>query len=375
MGCRRVESAGEFARKYAAVRFPDSATVREIDLFDEVIDVRSPAEFAEDHVPRAANHPVLDDTERARIGTLYKQVSPFESKKLGAALVSRNVARHLEQAFITRDRAWRPLVYCWRGGERSGAMTHVLRKVGWQAAQLDGGYKAYRREVVAQLGRLPRELRYIVVCGETGSAKSRVLEALAGTGAQVLDLERMAAHRGSVLGNLPEAPQPSQKMFETRLWDALRKLDPAAPVFVEAESKKIGQVQVPDALLETMRAADCVRVEAPIEARVKFLIAEYAHFLADPAGLKAQLACLVSLHGREVIGAWQRQADRGEWEPLVAGLLENHYDPAYRRSTQKNYARLAEAPVLRPQDLASASIALLAEELRALAERELAVAQ
>ena len=356
------------------MRFPDSAAVAQIDLFDEVIDVRSPAEFAEDHVPRAANHPVLDDAERARVGTMYKQVSPFDSKKLGAALVSRNIARHLEETFLGRERAWRPLVYCWRGGERSGAMTHVLRKVGWQAAQLEGGYRSYRREVVAQLAELPRAFRYVVLCGETGSAKSRVLEALAATSAQVLDLEALAAHRGSVLGNLPEAPQPSQKMFETRLWDALRRLDPAAPVVVEAESKKIGQLQVPDALLETMRGADCVRVEAPIDARVAFLIAEYRHFLADPAALKAQLACLTGLHGREVIAGWQQQADRGEWEPLVADLLVRHYDPAYRRSTQKNYARLAEAPVLRPRDLSPASIAALADELRAIAGQELAAA-
>lgn len=357
------------------MKFPESISVREIGLFDEVIDVRSPSEFAEDHVPRAANHPVLDDAERAEVGTLYKQVSPFDSKKRGAALVSRNIARHLEETFVERDRSWRPLVYCWRGGERSGAMVHVLRKIGWQAAQLQGGYKAYRREVLAQLERLPREFHYVVLCGETGSGKSRLLEALGAAGAQVLDLERMAAHRGSVLGDLPDEPQPSQKLFETRLWDALPKLDPHTPVFVEAESKKIGQLQVPDALLETMRAGDCVRVEAPIAARVKFLIAEYGHFLADPAQLKAQLDCLVGLHGRDAIGAWQRLADRGEWERLVEELLVAHYDPAYRRSTQKNYAGLATAHVLRPGDLSPASIAGLAEALRALAEREPAAAQ
>ncbi len=356
------------------MKFPESISAREIDLFDEVIDVRSPAEFAEDHVPRAANHPVLDDAERAEVGTLYKQVSPFDSRKRGAALVARNVARHLEQSFAQRDRGWRPLVYCWRGGERSGAMVHVLRKIGWQAAQLQGGYKAYRREVVAQLERLPREYRYRVVCGETGSAKSRLLEALGAAGAQVLDLERMAAHRGSVLGSLPAAPQPSQKLFETRLWDALRRLDPGTAVFVEAESKKIGQLQVPDALLETMRAGECVRVEAPLAARVEFLIAEYGHFLADPAQLKAQLDCLIGLHGRETIGAWRALADHGKWEALVEALLVAHYDPAYRRSMQKNYAGLAAARVLRPGDLSPAAIARLADELRACAERVLAAA-
>ena len=356
------------------MKFPDVAGVREIDLFDEVIDVRSPSEFAEDHVPRAASFPVLDDAERARIGLLYKQVSPFDSKKLGAALVSRNIARHLEASFAQREKGWRPLVYCWRGGKRSGAMTHVLREVGWQAAQLDGGYRAYRREVIARLATQPREFRYLVLCGETGSAKSRLLEALARQGAQVLDLEQLAAHRGSVLGNLPDAPQPSQKMFETRVWDGLRKLDPHRPVFVEAESKKIGQLQVPDALLETMRAAECVRVEAPVDARVRFLIEEYRHFLADPAALKTQLDCLTALHGREVIGRWRAAADRGEWEALVADLLQNHYDPAYRRSTHKNYTRLAEAPLLRPRDLSPPAIAALATELAALAGRETAPA-
>jgi tRNA 2-selenouridine synthase len=356
------------------VKFPDLVSVRELDLFGEVIDVRSPAEFAEDHVPGAGNFPVLDDEERARVGTMYKQVSPFESKKLGAALVSRNIARHVEASFAKRDRNWRPLVYCWRGGKRSGAMTHVLREIGWQAAQLEGGYKAYRREVVAQLATRPREFRYLVLCGETGSAKSRLLETLAGAGAQALDLERLAAHRGSVLGNLPDAAQPAQKMFETRVWDALRRLDTRRPVFVEAESKKIGQLQVPDALLETMRAAECIRVEAPREARVRFLLDEYRHFLADPAVLKGQLDCLVALHGREVIARWQAQADRGEWDALVADLLENHYDPAYRKSTDRNYAQLARAHVLRPRDLSPSAIAALAGELAARAGRETAAA-
>jgi tRNA 2-selenouridine synthase len=348
--------------------------VAQLDLFDEVIDVRSPAEYAEDHVPGAASCPVLDDAERAEIGTLYKQVSPFDAKRRGAALVSRNIARHLETAFAGRGRDWRPLVYCWRGGKRSGAMTHVLREVGWQAAQLEGGYKAYRRAVVAALETLPRTFRYIVLCGETGSAKSRVLEALAAAGAQVLDLERLAQHRGSVLGNLPGTPQPTQKMFETLVWDRLRRLEPAVAVFVEAESKKIGQLQVPDALLEAMRASDCVRVEAPVAARIAFLIEEYRHFLEDPAALKAQLECLTGLYGKDTIGDWHSAADRGEWEQLVGELLTAHYDPAYRRSTDRNYARLAEAHVVRPRDLSPASIAGVAQELLALARREAATA-
>jgi tRNA 2-selenouridine synthase len=356
------------------MKFPDVASVAQIDLFDEVIDVRSPSEYAEDHVPGAGNHPVLDDAERAQIGTLYKQVSPFDAKRRGAAIVARNIARHLEGAFAGRDRAWRPLVYCWRGGKRSGAMTHVLREIGWQAAQLDGGYKSFRRAVVADLERLPRTFRYLVLCGETGSAKSRLLEALAAEGAQVLDLERLARHRGSVLGNLPDTPQPAQKGFETLVWDALRRLDPAVPVFVEAESKKIGQLQVPDALLETMRAGECVRVAAPLEARVAFLIDEYRHFLTDPAALVAQLDCLAGLYGKATIAGWQSLAGRGEWAALVADLLANHYDPAYRRSTDRNYPRLAAAHVLAPRELTAASINRMAKELHAIARSEHAIA-
>ena len=345
------------------MKFPDSATVAQIDLFDEVIDVRSPAEYAEDHIPAARSLPVLDDAERPEIGTLYKQASPFESKRRGAALVARNIARHLETTFAEKDRSWRPLVYCWRGGKRSGAMVHMLREVGWQAAQLDGGYKAYRREVIECLETLPGKFRYLVLCGETGSAKSRLLEALAREGAQVLDLEDLARHRGSVLGNLPRSPQPAQKMFETLVWDALRRFEPARPVFVEAESKKIGQLQVPEGLIQQMRAAECVRIDAPVSARVQFLIDEYRHFLADPVTLKAQLDCLLSLHGKETVGAWKSLVDRGAWPELVEDLLASHYDPAYRRSTHNNFPRLADAKVVCLASLAPDAIERAARDL------------
>jgi tRNA 2-selenouridine synthase len=347
------------------VKFPDSVSVAQIDLFDEVIDVRSPAEFAEDHIPGARSLPVLDDAERAEIGTLYKQVSPFDSKRRGAALVARNIARHLETSLADKERTWRPLVYCWRGGKRSGAMVHMLREVGWQAAQLEGGYKAYRRDVVDRLETLPEQFRYLVLCGETGSAKSRLLEALARAGAQVLDLERLARHRGSVLGNLPAEPQPSQKMFETHVWDALRHLEPGRPVFVEAESKKIGQLQVPEGLIHRMRAAECIRLVVPAAERVQFLIDEYAHFLADPATLKAQLDCLAGLHGKDTIGAWKSYVDQAAWTRLVTDLLASHYDPAYQRSTHKNFPRLADAHDVRLASLAPDAIERAARDLLA----------
>lgn len=350
------------------VKFPNVVTVAQLAGFDEVIDVRSPSEFAEDHVPGAINCPVLDDAERAAIGTLYKQVSPFDAKKRGAALVAKNIARHIEEKFAAHGRNWRPLVYCWRGGKRSGAMAHILAEIGWHAAQLEGGYRAYRREILAQLTELPNRHRYRVVCGPTGSAKSRLLQALAAGGAQVLDLEGLASHRGSVLGNLPEQAQPAQKMFDSLVWDALRKFDRERIVYVEAESRKIGQLQVPDALLMRMRQSPCLHIEAPLAERVAFLTREYGHFLGDPQDLKAKLDCLTGLHSKDTLARWMCAVEQRRWDELVADLLQNHYDPAYRRATLKNFELLAHAQLLKPAKLDAATLAQLAAQLIAEAQ-------
>jgi len=308
--------------------------------FDAIIDVRSPAEYAEDHIPGAISAPVLDDAERAEVGTLYKQVSPFDAKKTGAALVTKNVSRHIDQLFKGKDKTWRPLVYCWRGGKRSGAMAHVLREIGWEAATLEGGYKAYRRWVVQQLEEIPQSLEFRVIHGPTGSGKSRLLNALRRSGAQVLDLEELAAHRGSVLGDLPDRPQPSQKMFESLLLKEIGALDASRPIYVEGESKKIGELHVPEALMSRMRASPCVVLETDVDTRVDLLLDEYSHFLRDRKLLDVQLDCLVALHGRERIAEWKSISD---WRELVARLLVEHYDPAYRRSSMRNFSKLPEA--------------------------------
>ena len=324
------------------MRNNEPVTVAQLAEFDEVIDVRSEAEFAEDHVPGAINCPVLDNEERIRVGTLYKQVSPFEAKKVGAALVSRNIARHIEENLAQRPRNWKPLIYCWRGGTRSGALTSVLQQIGWRANRLEGGYKTYRRAVIDDLAVLPQRFSWRVICGLTGSGKSRLLRALDKTGAQVLDLEALAAHRGSVLGNLPDEPQPSQKMFESLVWHALNNFDVAKPVFVESESKKIGNLRTPEALIEAMWASDCLRLDTATALRVPMLIQEYDHFVRDSAALGAQLDCLVTLHGHERINAWKAMSVAGDIETLVRELLECHYDPAYTRSIFSHYPRLEQ---------------------------------
>lgn len=329
-------------RPLATVSLPMSAA--DLAGWDAILDARSPAEFAEDHLPGAINCPVLDDDERALVGTTYKQRSAFEAKRLGAPLVAANIARIVSTRFADRPRGWRPLVYCWRGGSRSGSLAHVLRQVGWDARQLDGGYKAFRKQVVADLEALPARFGFRVVCGATGSGKSRLIEAFPRAGAQSLDLESLAAHRGSLLGSLPGAPQPTQKAFETALWVALSRLDPSRPVFVEAESRKVGELRVPDALIHRMRESPCLVLEAPVPVRVDLLMDDYTHFTGDPAALVAKLECLAPLHGAERVAHWKASVAAGDWRGLVADLLASHYDPAYHRSTTRNYAGVAAAP-------------------------------
>jgi tRNA 2-selenouridine synthase len=324
-----------------------SDALLQLSRFDSLIDVRSEAEFALDHLPGAINCPVLTDAERVEVGTMDRQQSSFEARRRGAAYVSRNIAHHLETQFQLKPKNWQPLVYCWRGGNRSGAMTHILGCVGWQARQLEGGYRAYRRQVVADLATRPARLSLRVVCGTTGSGKSRLLQQLSAQGAQVLDLESLAHHRGSVLGGLPWQPQPSQKMFETRIWSALRSFDPVRVVFVESESRKIGELRIPDALLTHMRASECVRLEVPLQARIRLLRGEYEHFERDRDALNAQLDCLSALHGRQKIAQWKALARDDDWDSVVEQLLVEHYDPAYLKSIDRNFERAASADIVR----------------------------
>jgi tRNA 2-selenouridine synthase len=339
------------------------AALADLAQFDTIIDVRSESEFAIDHLPGALNCPVLTDAERAQIGTIYKQVSPFDARRAGAALVAANIARHLRSCFPDRPRTWSPLVYCWRGGERSASVAHVMARVGWRVKQLEGGYRAFRRLVLEALTVLPGRLRYRVLCGATGSGKSRLLGHLQRAGAQVLDLEALAAHRGSVLGNLPGCLQPSQKCFETRLWWALDHLDPERPVFVESESRKIGNCQLPGALLDAMRQSDCISLDLPGQQRIRLLRNEYRHYEDCADRLSEQLDCLSPLHGQATVQRWQAMVRQARWDELVGCLLAEHYDPVYRRSIQTNYHRVGNARCVRLESADDSAFERAAREL------------
>ena len=317
-----------------------------LDTFSAIIDARSESEHAFDRIPGAVNWPSLDDAERALVGTEYKQVSAFAARKRGAAIVARNVAAHIERHVLDLPKDWSPLIYCWRGGQRSGALAVVLGQIGFRVHLLDGGYREYRRAVVATLDTLPRTLDLRVVCGPTGSGKSQLLHELRRQGAQVLDLEALANHRGSVLGLVPGSPQPSQKAFDSCLWDAMRHFDLARPVFIESESKKVGDLRVPEALVLRMRAAPCVWLELALERRVGLLMHDYHFFVDDTAAFCARLDGLRVLRGHEKVNGWQDAARAGRPADVVRDLLIAHYDPVYQQSMRRNFAGVT-TPLLR----------------------------
>jgi len=319
--------------------------------FDDIIDVRAPAEYAEDHLPGAISLPVLDDAERARVGTIYKQVSPFSARKIGAALVARNAAAHIEGPLADRPGGWRPLVYCWRGGQRSGSFATILGQIGWRVETIAGGYKAWRGLVVKALYDSPFPATVVVLDGNTGSAKTEILNLLPGLGVQVLDLEGLANHRGSLFGAV--GPQPAQRAFEGRLAMAMAGLDPTRPVVVEAESSKVGECRLPPNLWKAMTAAPRITIEAPAPARAAYLLRAYADLTGDRARLAGLVAQLRPLHPAERIAGWLAQAEAGDFAALAEGLMHAHYDPRYARHRSRMPAPVAgiTAATLEPGDL------------------------
>ncbi|CAM3561980.1 tRNA 2-selenouridine(34) synthase MnmH [Polaromonas hydrogenivorans] len=333
--------------------------------FSAVIDARSEGEYAEDHLPGAVNWPSLHDDERKIVGTQYKQISQFEAKKLGAALVAKNISEHIQRDVLDKPKEWQPLLYCWRGGKRSGSLALVLDQIGFRVTLVDGGYKAFRAALVADLPQLASRHHYRVVCGPTGSGKTRLLQALRAQGAQVLDLEALAHHRSSVLGMIPGVAQPSQKAFDSRIWAALRSFDPLLPVYIESESKKVGNVAVPEGLITAMRASPCLRMDLPEGERVALLLEDYDFFVKDIEFFCERLIALTEARGKATVQDWQARARSGDVASVVLELLIKHYDPGYLQSMQRNFTQYESARALAPRDHGVPAMTELAKSLLA----------
>lgn len=337
----------------------------QLDTFDTVIDARSESEYAQDHLPHAVNWPTLNDEERKLIGTMYVQESQFEAKKRGAAIAARNIAAHIERELLDTPREWRPLTYCWRGGKRSGSLSLILDQIGFRVTLVEGGYKAFRAAIVQDIPRLVNTLEWRVVCGTTGSGKTRLLHALAAQGAQVLDLEALANHRSSVLGAIPGLTQPTQKRFDTLIWEVLRTLDPKRPVYVESESKKVGNVAVPTALIESMRKGECLNLVLPDTQRVALLLEDYDYFVQNTAHFCQRLQVLAEFRGKAVVERWVQQVNSGDIATVVQDLLTQHYDPVYLQSMQRNFSRFDTAQQVSPTDHSIAAMVVLAKQMLA----------
>lgn len=348
-------------------KIPAAEVLNQLGEFSDVIDARSEDEFAEDHLPGAINWPSLNNQERQLVGTEYKQISAFDAKKRGAALVAKNIARHLERDVIHKPRDWQPLVYCWRGGKRSGSLALILDQIGFKVTLVDGGYKAFRAALVADLPQRAAQFDYRVVCGTTGSGKTRLLQALAAQGAQVLDLEALANHRSSVLGVIPGMPQPTQKAYDSLIWAALKSFDPARPVYIESESKKVGNVVIPEGLITAMRAAPCLQLDLSENERVALLLEDYDFFVKDIEFFCDRLGALTQARGKDLVTDWQTRSRSGDVASVVRDLLMHHYDPVYVQSMQRNFAQYGASTRIAPANRSLTAMTLLATQLLAAA--------
>ena len=228
------------------------------------------------------------------------------------------------------------MIYCWRGGQRSKAFSIVLSEVGWRTYQLSGGYKEYRNDIIKYLDNVGIKLKIILISGKTGSAKTKILHSIRDQGAQILDLEGLARHKGSLLGAIPNLKQPSQKLFESLLFYEINKLNLKKNIFIEAESSKVGNVHIPKSIWSNMILSKRIEVVADVNTRAKFLIDDYHYMCKNPILIEPMIKGLKSRLSNDLIDSWKKLIDKKKWFELTKSFLENHYDSSYSSNTIKN---------------------------------------
>ena len=329
--------------------------------FDTIIDVRSPSEFANDHIIGAINCPVLSDQEREKVGTIYKKESTFKAKIIGSSLTARNIADHIEKYFLEQKGSWQPLIYCWRGGQRSKAFSIILSEVGWRTYQLNGGYKEYRNRVVKYFENIGSKLKIILISGKTGSAKTKILQNIGELGGQILDLEGLANHKGSLLGKMPGLEQPSQKLFESKLFNKLKELNLKKNIYVEAESSKIGNVHIPKSIWAKMIISPRIEIKADLKLRANFLVKDYDYMCNNSDLIYPLLNGLKKRLSKNLIDSWKDLIQKKNWDELTESFLQNHYDPSYSSNTIKNDRKIIK--IINAKSLDHSEISKIAKKI------------
>lgn len=310
----------------------------EFNLLDvPIIDVRSPGEYQQSHIPGALNVPLLNDEHRRLVGIAYKQTGKDAAIELGHRLVDpirNDILENLKsQVEVDKIR-----VYCARGGLRSQLMSRFFSENGFHVKMLKGGYKTYRNYV---LGTISEFKNIKILSGYTGSGKTEILQELKSIGAQVLDLEELANHRGSAFGALGKEQQPSSAQFHNRIFEVLKSYDPGKTLWVESESVSIGKVYIPEQLWANMKNADGYEVILPVEERVKHTLDIYGHY--DPAALSSCIRNIAKRLGGLEVNLLCELVEIGDLEPVVERLLK-YYDKAYELGREKrdcqNYVKL-----------------------------------
>lgn len=295
------------------------------------IDLRSVSEFNESHIEGAINLPILNDEERIIVGTLYDRGFTTEAKKKGVEFASYKLSYYVNEIITLREKK-EVVLYCSRGGFRSTVLFNLLKSLKIQVMKLKGGYKSYRKYVRNYLENEIEKIDFVTLDGLTGSGKTEILEELEKNNVDVLDLERLANHRGSVLGSVLKEEQPSQKTFENRIFETLRKRKKDI-VFVEAESIRVGKLNVPKELFVKYQNGKRILINSNMEDRIKRLKKEYVK--ENDEELIAAIENLRGLVKEERIEKYKLEIKNGEYEKVIEDLIKRYYDPKYKTSSKK----------------------------------------
>ena len=304
--------------------------------YNIIIDVRTPLEFKEDHIPNSINYPVLTNKQRHEIGIEYKENS-FYAKKVGASIISSNISKIINK--IKFDKKQKILIYCWRGGLRSLSLYLVLKQIGYDVTLLDGGYKNYRRFVVKFFETSCEKYKFNQIMGVTGVGKTLFIKELSKT-YQVIDFEGLANHKGSILGNIPNKIQPSQKYFETLIYEKIKSFNSKKNIWVESESIKVGKLSIPSKIWKNMPLGKNVKVISSLEERVRFILKDYKYFTNTPTLMKEALKVLRKIIPKEEFLMIEENLKKEKYFQFVKSLIEYHYDRAYKKTRAESVSNI-----------------------------------